>query len=357
MFVPVGNVLSVEKEDQEIKIGAILPLSGPSAQYGQWIQEALNLAKDEINASGGIKGRSLQIIYEDDQADPKIAANAMQKLTSIDKVPIVYGSWASSSLLAQAPIAEKSKTVLIGEAISPKIRDAGDYVFRMQPDARYYIRQLVPFVYNKLKIRKVSMLNVNNDFGVDQAKVFTEEFTKIGGQVLSTEVFEQGASDFKTELIKIKAKKPDAVFAPGYTELAIILKQAKELGLKQRFFASVPFENPQIIIAAGNSAEGVIYPHHFDPDAESPLTKAYQKAYIMKYGRQSEGFAALAYDGLMIVAHVLKEVGTDSEKIKNALYQIKDFPGVTGNTTFDEHGDVIKPIVIKIVKKGQFMKY
>jgi branched-chain amino acid transport system substrate-binding protein len=158
-------------------------------------------------------------------------------------------------------------------------------------------------------------------------------------------------------LTKIKAKRPEAIFAPGYTELAIILKQAKELGMKQQFFASVPFENPQIIKAAGNSAEGVIYPHHFDPDAESSLTKAYQKAYIIKYSRQSEGFAALAYDGLMIVAHVLKEVETDSEKIKNALYQIKNFPGVTGNTTFDEYDDVLKPIIIKAVKNGRFVRY
>jgi branched-chain amino acid transport system substrate-binding protein len=128
---------SKKSEPNEIKIGAILPLTGTSAQYGKWIQEALELGKEEINSKGGINGKSLVIVYEDDQADPKIAANAMQKLITLDKVPLVYGSWASSCVLAQAPIAESTKIVLIGEAISPKIRDAGDYTFRMQPDVLY----------------------------------------------------------------------------------------------------------------------------------------------------------------------------------------------------------------------------
>jgi branched-chain amino acid transport system substrate-binding protein len=176
MIFSVGCTKDGEKE---IRIGAILPLSGASAQYGTWIKEALELGREEINEKGGINGKQLKIIYEDDQADPKVAANAMQKLTTVDKVPVVYGSWASSAVLAQAPIAEKTHTVLIGEAISPKIRDAGDYVFRMQPDARYYIRQLVPFVFNNMNVRRVSILYVNNDFGIDQAKVFAEEFTII----------------------------------------------------------------------------------------------------------------------------------------------------------------------------------
>jgi branched-chain amino acid transport system substrate-binding protein len=208
-----------------------------------------------------------------------------------------------------------------------------------------------------MKISKVAIFYVNNDFGLDQAKVFADEFTKLGGQVLSSDAFEQNATDFKTELTKIKAQNPEAIFVPGYTEVAVILKQAKELGIKQQFFASVPFENPQIIQAAGNAAEDVIYPHHFDPDADYPLTKTYQEAYLRKYGRLSEGFAALAYDGLMIVADVLKKVGPDGPRIKEELYKVKDFPGVTGETTFDDHGDVIKPIVIKTVRKGKFVRY
>ncbi len=163
-------------QDGIVRIGAVLPLTGPSARYGKWIQEGLDLAVENINASGGINGRRLAIIYEDDQAQPVNAASAMQKLVNVDRVPVVFGSWASSAVLAQAPIAERSKTVLMAEAISPKIRDAGDFVFRIQPDARYYLKTLVPFVFDEVGARTASILFVNNDFGVDQADVFKGEF-------------------------------------------------------------------------------------------------------------------------------------------------------------------------------------
>jgi len=345
------------KQPEVIKIGAILPLTGPAGRYGQYIQEGLELAKDEINNSGGINGKKLLVIYEDDQANPTMATNAMWKLVNENKVPIVFGSWASSCVLAMAPIAEKTHTVIMAEAISPKIRDAGDYVFRIQPDARYYLKKLVPFVYNELGIRKIAILYVNNDFGVDQANVFKKKFEKLGGQVLLMEGFEQGATDFKTELLKIKKEKPEAVFCPAYTEIAIILKQAREMGLKQRFIASVPFENPEILKTAGEAAEGVVYPHHFDPDSNNPLVQEFQKKYIARYGRKAEGFAALAYDGIRIIAHVLRKCESNSECIKNELYKVKDFPGVTGPTTFDDHGDVVKPIIIKTVRNGKFVKY
>lgn len=350
-------IIQTKKEPEVIKIGAILPLTGPSAQYGRWIQEALELGKEEINSQGGINGKKLEIIYEDDQANPTFAANAMRKLVNRDMVPLVFGSWASSCVLAQAPIAEQTRTVLMAEAISPKIRDAGDYIFRIQPDARYYLRKFVPFVYNELGIRKVSILYVNNDFGLDQANVFKSEFEAMGGVILSIDAFEQGATDFKTELVKVKAKNSEAIFCPAYTEIAVVLKQAKELGMNQQFLTSIPFENPDIIKAAGNAAEGVTYPHHFDPEALDPLVQEFQKKYEARYGRKAEGFAALAYDGIRIIAEVMKKCGSDATCIKDELYKVKDFPGVTGSTTFDDHGDVVKPIVIKTVRNGAFVKY
>jgi len=338
------------------QIGAILPLTGPSARYGTWIQEGLDLGTQEINGSGGIQGRRLQIIYEDDQANPTLAANAMRKLADSDKVPVVFGSWASSSVLAEAPIAEATKTVVLAEAISPKIRDAGDYIFRIQPDAHYYIREFVPVVIDKLGVHSVSILYVNNDFGLDQADVFQTEFERLGGRVLSRDGFEQSASDFKTELIKIKAQKPQAIFCPAYTEIAIILRQARELGMSQTFLASVPFENPDILQAAGRAAEGVLYPHHFDSDSPDAEVRRFQAKYKAKYGRPAEGFAALAYDGIKILGTALTRCGADTGCIKTTLYMVRDFPGVTGPTSFDDHGDVSKRIIIKTVRNGTFVR-
>ena len=358
ILVAAALIWNPKKQDSDtITIGAVLPLSGKAAQYGKWIQEGLELGKDQINDQGGINGKKLAIIYEDDAANPKDAASAMQKLTKINKVPVVYGSWASSCVLAQAPIAEQSRTVLIAEAISPKIRDAGDYVFRMQPDARYYIRQLVPFVFDQMGARSICILYVNNDFGLDQAEVFDIEFVKLGGRVLHSEGYDPQTSDFRTQLLKVKGNQPDAVFVPGYAELGLILKQARELGMSQRFIGSVPSENPDIIETAGEAAEGLIYPHHFNPNSMDGVVKDYQNAYKERYGRLSEGFAALAYDGIRIIADVLREVGESPEDIKNELYTVRDFRGVTGRTAFDDHGDTVKDIVIKIIKEGRFQSY
>lgn len=345
------------KRNAQISIGAILPLTGSSARYGGWIREGLDLAVGQINQNGGINGQPLAIIYEDDQAQPSTAASAMQKLVNIDKVPCVFGSWASSSVLAQAPIAEKSKTVLMAEAISPQIREAGDYVFRIQPDARFYLKALVPFVRNDLHAQTASILYVNNDFGVDQAAVFKTEFERLGGKVVSQETYLPTATDFRAQLTKILSGKPDILFAPAYAELGTILKQAHELVLTCKFVGSVPTENPDLIKIAGPSAEGIIYPSHFDSDSSDPVTQAFQKAYSTKYGRPAEGFAALAYDGLNILAEGLKRCGTKSNCLRDYLYSVRGYRGVTGTTSFDDKGDVVKPVIIKTVKNGKFVPY
>lgn len=340
-----------------IRMGAVLPLTGSSARYGKWIQEGLQLAVDHINRDGAINGRPLEIMYEDDQAQATYAASAMQKLVTVDRVPVVFGSWASSSVLAQAPIAERSRTVLMAEAISPQIREAGDFVFRIQPDARFYLRALVPFVFETLQARTASILYINNDFGVDQAAVFKAEFERLGGRVLSQESYLSNTTDFRAQLTKIRAKGPDVLFLPGYAEVGTVLRQAQELGLRCRFVGSVPTENPDLISVAGPAAEGIVYPSHFDPDASDPAVRAFQGDYASRYGRQAEGFAALAYDGLMIIASGLRQCGSGAVCLRDYLYSVRDHPGVTGTTSFDEKGDVIKPIIIKTVRDGRFAPY
>lgn len=340
-----------------VKIGAILPLSGQSAQYGKWIQEGLEMARSEINAHGGLNGRPVKIIYEDDQATPKLAANAMQKLADVDKVPVVFGSWASSSVLAQAPIADRSHVIVMAEAVSPKIRDAGDYIFRIQPDGRLYMRALAPFAFKKLGLRNIAILYVNNDFGADLAAVFRQEFAKLGGKIVFENGFAQGTSDFRSQLTLLANAKPDAVFAPSYAEIGQMLKQAKELGLKLKFLAAATFENPDILAIAKDAAEGVVYPHHFDPSASDERVRAYQKNYQARYGRPSEGFAVLAYEGLHLLAPILRACGAKTDCIKTKLYALENYEGVTGATRFDEMGDVVKPILIKTVRNGEFARF
>jgi len=344
-----------EEQSQEITIGSILPLSGNSAQYGKFVQEGFELAIEEINKQGGIKGAPLRVIYEDDQANPSLAATAMGKLVQVDKVPIVFGSWPSSSVLAQAPIANQHRIPILAEAQSPKIREAGDYVFRIQPDSRDYLNILAPYACRNLSLKRIAILYVNNDYGVDQADVFKLKVKELGSEVVFAEGFNQGAQDFRTVLTKIKATSPDGIFIPAYAEAGIILKQASEQGITAKFLGSAPMENPDVILTAGKAAEGVIYVHHFDPDSDDPKVKQFQQSYRSKYGRYPEGYAALAYDAGFVLQHVLNMCGPSAECLKNELYKVHNFPGVAGPTSFDDHGDVIKPIVVRTIKDGQFV--
>lgn len=341
--------------NNEVNIGAILPLSGNASQYGIWIREALDLALNEVNQKGGINGNDLKIVYEDDKANPKLASQAMQKLVSNNKVPIVFGSWASSSVLAQAPIANESKVVVMGEAVSPKIRDAGDFVFRIQPDGSVYLKNLIPFVVKNFSYKTALIIYVNNDFGVDLANTADTLMQSSGIKIIDKQAFAQDETNFRTQLTIAKSLNPDAIFVFAYAEAGHILKQARELGITSPFFAAATFENPNILKIAGDAAEGVIYPHHFNPESKVPIVEAYQKKYKEHYGRLSEGFAALAYDGILIVTKALKQCNNDGSCIRDYLYKMEAFVGVTGTTSFDDHGDVIKPIIIKTVKNGQFV--
>jgi len=343
-----------KKEPETIKIGAILPLTGDNAKYGIWIKEALELKAEEVNSAGGINGKEVEIIYEDDQVNPKYAAAAMTKLAEVDKVPVVYGSWASSSVLAQAPIAERTHTVVMAQAISPKIRDAGDYVFRCIPGADYSLSELVPFAVKEGAL-KVAIIYVNNDYGLDQAEVFKTYLEEAGGEVVFEEGYDLETTDFRTVLLKLKALDFDAVYLPGYTEVGLILRQMQELGIECQRYSSDPFENEDVLKVAGEAAEGVYFPSFFVAETATGELKGFVNRYKAKYGREPEGNAALAYNGISIVFEALRRTGIKSENIKEELYKFLDFQAPLGNVSVDKYGDIRVPIYIKTVDNGKFV--
>jgi branched-chain amino acid transport system substrate-binding protein len=355
IIVVVLIVIQIRKASKGLNIGAILPLTGDNARYGIWIQEALNLYIDEVNASGGINGKKIRIIYEDDQTDPKLATLAMQKLSEINRVSVVFGSWASSCVLALAPIAERNKIVIMAQAISPQIRLAGDYIFRDIPDAQYSLSFLVPFAVKK-GAKNVAILFVNNDYGKDQAEVFEEKLENLGGKIVFKEGYNIDTSDFRTVLTKILATHPDSIYLPGYSEVGLILRQAKELGLNVNIYASDPFENDDILKIAGEAAEGVFYPFFYDALNENEETKLFISHYKQRYSREPEGTAALAYNGIKIIVEAVRRVGMDSTKIKDALYQFKNYKGALGEINIDNYGDMALPVYIKTVREGKFIR-
>lgn len=355
LFIVACHVANTQAKKGEVKIGAILPLTGPSAIYGQYIKRGIDLAIDETNATGGINGDSLKIVYEDDQAQPKFAVAAISKLAEVEHIPIVIGPWASSCVMAIAPIAEKTKTVVMAIAISPEISKAGDYIFRIQPSAQLYAEALAPYLFDEAGVRKLAILYVNNDFGVSQAASMRHYFESRGGKIVLEKGFPSGTTDFRAELAELRDVSPDAVFVPAYTEVALFLKQAREMRIHSLFAASVPFENPDILRIAGSAAEGVVYPYHYAPDPTNEQDRVFRAKFTQRYAEEPDGFAALAYDATRIIVTVMRTRGTSPDQIKEGLYGVRDFMGVTGKTTFDSNGDVIKPIIIKTVTNGHFV--
>lgn len=339
-----------------IKIGVMLPLTGNAASLGNSARRGIELAVDEINGQGGINNQKVTVSYVDDQDDPAQAVAAMTKLIKEQKVPAVIGSISSFVTLAIAPIAEKNKVVLLSPASEdPKISGLGDYIFRNCFSEDFEAKQMARFINQETKAKNIAIMYVNNDYGAELAKAFTDNFTKLGGKVVGTELFDSGATNFQGQLNNIKKSKPDGEYILGYRRLGILLTQAKALGLKGPFFSSMTFEDAKIIKAAGKAANGVIYTYPaFNMASKNEQVVDFVNFFQKKYDVTPDIYAANSYDAMKILSLAMSQGGIKAKKIKQALYSIIEYQGVTGITSFDENGDAIKPVAIKQVVNGKF---
>ncbi len=350
----------MQKENTEIKetrIGAILSLTGSAATYGKWSQNGIELAIDEINRNGGVNGKLIKVIYEDDTSTPSSAVSAVKKLIDIDNVEAILGPLTSSNVLAVAPVVEARQKVLLSPCgSSPKITDAGDYIFRNWPSDDFEGAAMAAFLGQQLHIKKVVVMAINNEYGLGLQKVFIRRANELGLEVLGVLSFEQGATDFRTQVAKISKLKPEAVYVPGHAkEVAMIIRQCYEIGVRAVFASGVAFGSPEVFSIAGNAAEGSYYTApFFDLKNPDERVRVFEEAYKTKFHEEPEVFAAHAYDATKILVAALQQVDGNTDRLKEALYQIRDFPGVTGSTTFDKNGDVIKQVAIKVVKDGAF---
>jgi branched-chain amino acid transport system substrate-binding protein len=344
-------------KQQTIKIGAVLPLTGDAAVYGKAIKDGIDLALSEVNTKGGVKGRRIEVIYEDDQGKATIGVSATQKLIAQDKVPVIIGGAMSSVCAAIGPICQRNKVVLLSPTASaPSLRKIGNYLFFLWPSDNYDGKIMAEFAYKELGIRSVAILYVNLEYGKGIEAVFRHEFEKLGGKVVASEAYAQGATDFRAQLSKIKALSPDALYLPGYyKELAGILKQARQLGLKTKILSVNSFYDPKLLQIAGDSAEGAIFTYPmYDPKNKDAVTRKFVDAFKKKYGKEPDIFAAQGYDALNLVALAISKGGFTAEAIREELSKVKNYPGVGGTISFDKNGDVIKPLRLLTVRKGRF---
>lgn len=340
-----------------IRIGVLMPLTGDRAAYGVAMKDAIELARDEINRDGGLVGDKLELVTEDTKGTPRESINAFEKVTLKDGIDILIGPMSSAEVLAVAPNAEKRKVLLFTpSASSPDITNAGDYIFRNVPSDVYEGGAMASIAATELGLRKVAILQINSDYGYGVVKEFSKEFEKNGGTVELTEVYPDGARDFRTPLLRIKEAAPDAVLFVGYKEMGVAIAQAYEIGLNQQFLSTAIFEDPEIMDAAGKAAEGLIFTSiTFDQNNPTPRAQSFSNAYKNKTGRSPDGYAASAYDAAHIVAEAIRLAGSaEPGQLKDALYKLPPFEGLIGTIEFNAQGDALLPIKLKRVKNGTF---
>ena len=339
------------KLEGPVKIGFVGPLTGEASNVGEASRAAVELAVKEINAAGGIGGQPMEVVYEDGQCDGKASVDAVTKLLNIDKVPAILGGACSGETLAAAPITEQAKKVLFSYCSSaPNVTQAGDYIFRDFPSDNFQGKFLADYSFNNLKLKKVAIAYCQNDYCIGVKDSFKQQFEALGGTVTTMEAFEKGSKDLRTQLTKIKATNPDAVYLAGYEDSIVAgAKQIKQLGLNVKVLGNDTFEDPKVWTGITNAKINEAY-----YSIAAPAQEGFQKKFKDTTGKEVTVCVPQAYDSVYILTDVIKRVGLDPEKIKTELYNVKDFPGVSGMISFDQNGDLTVPnYVIKQIKDGK----
>jgi branched-chain amino acid transport system substrate-binding protein len=340
-----GQITGKATQDDVVKIGFVGPLSGHIAVYGLAQRDAILIALDKVNAEGGIDGKEVVVIFEDSKSDPKESVKATAKLIDIDKIIGIIGDMQSSSMMAIAPIVESGGVPTITPiATSPAVTHAGDYVFRTMPSTDLQVKVLAEYAL-KEGYDTVGVLYVNNDLGGGSVQSFLKYF---GGSVKIKEAHEQAATDFRTELAKIKGQDVDALFVASYPpESALIMVQAKETNFGLPIFGIETLGQKTVLENAGDASEGIVY-----GIPKKLTTEEYTNKYVQRYGYEPEFGSDTAYDAFMILVESARKCGLDGENIKECLYDVENYQGVSGTITFDENGDVDKPFSLFRVQDG-----
>lgn len=344
---------SKSTEKEVIKIGVMLPLTGEGASWGNNAKNAIELAVDEINKKE--TKYKYDFIYEDSHTDAKIAVTTFLKLVDVDKVKYCIVDMISSNVLAIAPIANEKKVIILSPGASnPKITDAGDYVFRNWPSDALQGEIDAYVASDTLKWKNIAILKINNDYGNGLADVFIKNLNP-NSEIVANESYEKGSTNFKTQLLKIKNANPDGVYILSYPEeLPMIFKQAKELNLKKTFLGTETFESQQLIDAVGDLADGAIYTFPQSPDSTNAVVKNFRANYQAKFSKTWGTPGDAAYDAVYMYVNAIEQNGNDTEKVKLALYGIKNYRGVSGVVSIDKNGDAIKSFDVKTIQNQTF---
>ena len=340
----------------KVRVGVFMSLTGSTANFGISSVNGIKMAADEINAAGGINGKQIELLVQDDRSDASEAATIVTKFVTQDQVHAILGEVASSRSIAAAPIAQNAKVpMLTPSSTNPEVTKKGDFIFRscfIDPVQGAAIAQ---FAARSLNAKSAAiMVDRKNDYSTGLEKVINETFTRMGGKIVAVQSYQEGDQDFNAQLTSIKGLNPEVIFVPGYyNDVGLIAKQARDRGITVPLIGGDGWDSTQLYAIGGTALNGSYFTNHYSPYDTDPKVQKFVNDYKARYNSLPDALAATAYDAAKIMFDAIKRAPSlEGAAIRDALAATKEFPGVTGTVTFNENRDAVKPIVMIEIKDG-----
>jgi branched-chain amino acid transport system substrate-binding protein len=343
-----------------IPLGFFGDLTGPTFNFGVSAKNGVLMAADEINQAGGINGHQIDIVIEDDKGSPEEAAQVTVRLIERYKVVAIIGAGASGNSLAAAPTAQSARVPLIApSSTNPGVTQVGDYIFRACFIDAFQGEVMAKFAVNTLRAKRAAiMLDFNSPYSRGLTEFFEFSFTKLGGEIVAKQSYSQGDADYRGQLSLIRAANPDLIYIPGYYgDVAIIAKQARQLGLTMPLLGADGWDAPELWELGGDALNGAYISNHYSADDPSETIQRFTHIYRQRYGNLTpDAHAALAYDALGFLAAAMQRAGTtEGPKLRDALAETKNFPGVTGIISMDGKRNAVKSAVVLKLEDGRYV--
>jgi len=376
LVAAIALMAGCAKQSNEIVIGEYGSLTGTTATFGISSKNGIELYLDNLNAAGGIGGTKVKVIVEDDQSKPEEAATAVNKLVDQDGVIAVLGEVASSRSMAAAPICQQSGVPMISpSSTNPKVTEIGDYIFRVCFIDPFQGQMIAKFAKEKLGLTKAAVFrDIKNDYSVGLASYFTDAYHALGGTIVADAAYSEGDQDFKAQLTVIKSKKPQVLIVPGYyTEVGLIARQAREMGLDVPMVGGDGWVSDKLIEIGQDALNGCYHVNHYWEEDPNPAIQKFVTEYKSRYNAKPDGLAALAYDAAGVLTSALDRLRTEDPaafkallgprndaqksaraKLRDRIASTKDYPGVTGRITLDAARNAVKPAVFVGIKNGKY---
>ena len=352
-----GGSSGGDTKSDTVKVGVAIPLTGASAEDGNAIKNGVTLAAKLANAEGGLKGKKVEVVFEDDKGDPSEAATVANKLAQDKSIVAVVGHFNSSCTLAGAPIYNQAGVVEVSPGSSAAaVTKAGPFTFRVITTDAVQGTSLMQWAVKDLGYKNIAVLYENTDYGAGLAEVVTKAAGDLKATVVAQEAYDVGATDFSTLLTKVANSKADVIIIGGlYNETALIAKQKNNFGLEKMPIMGVDaIFSDALIKLAGPAANGIKLTGYFSEASTDPVAKNFIEKYNADYKKTPSTYAAYGYDAALVVFDAIKNVGTDRKAICDYLAKLKNLKGATGVNSFDENGDVIKQPLRLVIKDGKF---